>query len=394
MLSLEKTRPVWAEVNLDYLEHNLEEIKRLVRDKTMITGVIKANAYGHGAIEVADVLINNGIDRLAVATLSEALELRRVYEDIPILILGYTQEASAEEVIKNKITQTIFTLKQAKTFSEKAKELNKDVILHIKIDTGMSRIGFRPDRNTVQIIKEIVNLPNVVVEGIFTHFAVADQRDKTFTFKQFERFKNLCYLLEKEDVKIPIKHVANSAAIMDLSEMHLDMVRAGIILYGLYPSDEVRKDFIKLKPLLSLKTKIDYIKEVDKGVGISYGLTYVTDKKSKIATIPIGYADGFTRMLSGKGEVLVNGKKAPVVGRICMDQCMIDVTDISDAKIGDEVILIGADGENSISADDLAKKLNTINYEIVCMVGRRIPRVYIKNNKIVKIKDYLFDKKD
>ncbi|QZY55766.1 alanine racemase [Crassaminicella profunda] len=389
MLSLEKTRPVWAEINLDHLAHNMKEIRKVVRKDTLVTAVIKANGYGHGAVEIGETLLQNGADRFAVATLSEALELRRVYKDVPILILGYTPESNAEEIIKNKIIQTIYSLEQAKKFSEKAQELKKEVIFHIKLDTGMSRIGFQPNEGSVSIVKEIANLPNVMLEGMFTHFAVADAVDKTFTYGQYEKFIHFSNRLKTEGINIKVKHVSNSAGIIDLPEMNLDMVRAGVILYGLYPSDEVRKDVIKLKPALALKAKISHVKELDQEIGISYGLKYVTDKKSKIATIPIGYADGFTRMLSGKAEALVAGKKVPVVGRICMDQCMLDVTDVENVQVGDEVILIGTDGNNTILADDIGNLLDTINYEIVCMVGRRIPRVYIKNNEVIKIKDYL-----
>ncbi|QXM05312.1 alanine racemase [Crassaminicella indica] len=389
MLSLEKTRPVWAEINLDHLAHNMREIRRVVKDDAKVTAVIKANGYGHGAVEIGEILLENGADRFAVATLSEALELRRVYKDVPILILGYTKETNAEEVINNKITQTIYSLEQAKKFSEKAQDLKKDVIFHIKLDTGMSRIGFQTNKDAVLDIKEIFNLPNVVIEGMFTHFAVADASDKAFTYEQYEKFMSFSNMLEKEGINIQIKHVSNSAAIIDLPEMNLDMVRAGVILYGLYPSDEVRKDVLDLKPVMTLKAKVSHVKELPENVGISYGLKYVTNKKSKIATLPIGYADGYTRMLSGKAEVLIGGKKVPVVGRICMDQCMIDVTNVENVKVGDEVVLIGTDGTNTILADDIGNLLDTINYEIVCMVARRVPRVYIRRNEVVKIKDYL-----
>lgn len=389
MLSLQKTRPVWAEINLDNLAHNMREIRKIVREQSLVTAVIKADGYGHGAVEIAEILLENGADRLAVATLSEALELRSIYKDVPILILGYTPETSAEEVIQNKITQTIYSFEQAQKFSETAQSLDEDVIFHIKIDTGMSRIGFQPNRESVSEIKKIYELPKVKLEGMFTHFAVADEKDKTFTNNQYEKYMQVVEMLEKEGIEIPTKHVSNSAGIMDIKEMNLDMVRAGIILYGLYPSDEVKKDALLLKPVLSLKAKISHVKTLPKGVGVSYGLKHVTNKQSKIATIPIGYADGYTRMLTGKAEALVGGQKVDVVGRICMDQCMLDVTNVEDVNVGDEVILIGSDGKNEISVDDIAEKLNTINYEIVCMVGRRIPRVYTKNGEIIKINDYI-----
>ncbi|WZL72175.1 alanine racemase [Clostridiaceae bacterium 35-E11] len=391
MLTLEKVRPVWAEINLDHLAHNIKEIKKNVNPGAKLTAVIKADGYGHGAVEIAQTLLDNGADRLAVATLSEAMALRKAYPNIPILILGYTPDSCAEEVITNNITQTLYSLEQAKSFSQKAQALSQKATIHIKLDTGMSRIGFQPDQNAVHVIKEIFKLPNIVVEGMFTHFAVADETDKQFTYHQYDKFMNMVHALEEEGMHIPIKHVSNSAAIIDLSEMNMDMVRAGIILYGLYPSNDVKKNRIQLKPVLSLKARISHVKELSEGIGISYGLKYTTDKKSKIATIPIGYADGFTRMLSGKAEALVKGKRVPVVGRICMDQCMLDVTGIEEIQQGDEVILIGSDGVNTLSVEDVALKLDTINYEIVCMIGKRVPRVYTKNNQVVKIKDELFD---
>lgn len=391
MLNLDRSRPVWAEINLDHLIHNIKEVRRVVRHDTKICAVIKADGYGHGAVEIAEVLLEHGADRLAVATLSEAIQLRKSYGNVPIMILGYTPESCAEDVITHNIIQTIYSFKQAKQFSKIAQELNKNVVFHIKIDTGMNRLGFQPTDETAAEIKEISKLSNIIIEGIFTHFAVADELDKSFTQKQYEKFVNLCNKLEEKNVVIPIKHVSNSAAIIDLSEMNLDMVRAGIMMYGLYPSDEVQKSRVNLKQVLSLKAKISHVKDVSEKVGVSYGLKFVTQKASQIATLPLGYADGFTRMLSGKAEVLVKGAKVPVVGRICMDQCMIDTSGLN-ASMGDEVILMGADGCNSISIDDVAQKLETINYEIVCMIGKRVPRVYIKNNEIVRIKDHLLDK--
>ncbi|WP_069648880.1 alanine racemase [Caloranaerobacter ferrireducens] len=388
MSSLTNTRPVWAEINLDNLAHNIREVKRVVKEGTLITAVVKADAYGHGAIKAAETFLNNGADRLAVATLSEAIQLRRAGFKVPILILGYTPEYQFEKVIDHNIIQTIYTYEHGIAFSKTAEKLGKTGIVHIKIDTGMSRLGFQVNTDTVDQISEICKLPYIEVEGIFTHFAVADEKDKTFTRKQFNKFQKLIKELENIGIKIPIKHVSNSAAIIDLPEYNLDMVRAGIMLYGLYPSDDVNKSNVELKPAMTLKARISHLKTVPKGTGISYGLTYVTEKESKIGTLPIGYADGFTRILTGKAEVVVKDKKVKVVGRICMDQCMIDLTEVEDVNIGDEVILFG-DGINSLHIDEVAKKLGTINYEIVCMVSRRVPRVYVKNGEIVKVIDYL-----
>ncbi|MDK2918512.1 MAG: alanine racemase [Candidatus Petromonas sp.] len=390
MQKIKGLRPVWAEINLDNLAHNIREVKRVVKPDILITAVIKADGYGHGAVQIGKTLLKNGADRFAVATLSEAIQLRKSYSDVPILILGYTPIESAEEVIKFNIIQTIYTYDQAEAFSKKAEKMSKIAKLHIKIDTGMSRLGMRVEDKTIAKIKKIADLPNVFVEGIFTHFAVADEEDKSFTHRQIERFNYICEGLQKQGVNIPIKHVSNSAAIIDLPEVNLDMVRAGIILYGLYPSNEVNKDSVKLKQVMSLKARISHVKELEEGRGVSYGLIYTTDKKTRIATLPIGYADGYTRMLTGKAEVLVKGKKVPVVGRICMDQCMIDVTGI-DVERGDEVVLFGSDGENSISIDEVAKKLGTINYEVVCMISKRVPRVYVEKGKVVKVSDYVLN---
>ncbi|MBF8983389.1 alanine racemase [Lutibacter sp. B2] len=389
MLGLEKTRPVWVEINLDHLAYNMRQIRKTVHKDIKVGAVIKADGYGHGAVEIADTLLENGAQWLIVATLSEAVQLRKKYKEVPILILGYTPNEVAEVVIENELSQTVYNLSQAQYYNDIAKKLCKKVKIHIKIDTGMNRLGFQPNDDSIKTIKKISNLSNVMIEGMFTHFAAADQLDKSFTQIQYNRFEDVFKSLQREGVSIPIKHVGNSAAIMDLPSMHLDMVRAGIILYGLYPSNEVNMESLTLKPVLSVKARITHVKNVDEGVGIGYGLTYSTSKSSKIATLPVGYADGFTRMLSGKGEVLVKGHKVPIVGRICMDQCMINVTVLDEIHSNDEVILIGSDGKNSISADDIAKKLDTINYEIVCMIGRRVPRVYIKDQKIIKIKDYL-----
>ena len=383
-----RARPAWSEINLDAFVENFKKIKAMVRPGTMVTGVIKADAYGHGAIEIGKVLQEEGVDRFAVATFSEALQLRKVFKKIPILILGYTPTYAADEVIENNIIQTMYNVDEAGIFSDRAVKLEKKLKLHIKIDTGMSRLGFQANADSVEKIIQISKMPNIEIEGMFTHFAVADEADKEYTYNQYEKYKFMVDSLKAQGLEIPVKHVSNSAAIMDLPEMNMDMVRAGIILYGLYPSDDVIKERIDLKQVMSLKAEVSHVKELEAGTGVSYGLKYVTPGKRKIATVPIGYADGYTRMLSGKAEVLVKGVKVPVVGRICMDQCLIDVTGI-DVKIGDEVILFGSDGTNTISIDELALKLGTINYEITCMISKRIPREYTRGGNKVKTVDYL-----
>ena len=388
VITLDEVRPVWAEINLDNLAHNMREVKKSVKEGTLITAVVKANAYGHGSVYAARTFLKNGADRLAVATLAEAIELRNAGIDVPILILGYTPVSQYSSVIEHDITQTIYNLENARAFSQTAGKLNKTGYIHIKIDSGMGRIGFLPTDKSVNDILEISKLPNIMVEGIFTHFATADEKDKTYTYTQYERFMYVINKLEERGLSIPVKHVSNSAAIIDLPDFNLNMVRAGIMLYGYYPSDEVHKERVNLLPAMSLKARISHVKAVPADTGISYGQIFVTKRESKIATIPIGYADGFTRMLSSKGEAYIKGRIVPIVGRICMDQCMLDVTEIEDVKVGDEVILFGYE-EGSLNADDIAAKLNTISYEILCMVGRRVPRVYVQDGEIIAVDDYL-----
>lgn len=388
MITKENLRPVWAEINLDHLKHNIHAIKNIVKKDTIVCAVIKADGYGHGAAEIAKTLLENGADRIAVATLSEAVALRKSGYEVPIMVLGYTPEHQGELILDNNITQTVYSYDQALEFSNAAKQKNQKMTLHLKIDTGMSRLGFQPNEEAIHDIKKIFNLPNLTIEGIFTHFAAADDRDKAYTYQQFHTFMDFVKKLEQEGCPIPIKHVSNSAAIMDLPEMNLDMVRPGIILYGLYPSDDVDKSRIELKQVMELKAKISHVKTLTKDRGISYGLKYTTSGDEKIITMPIGYADGYTRMMSGKAEAIVKGKKIPLVGRICMDQCMANATGL-DVEPGDEVTLYSNDRESGLSIDDIANKLGTINYEIVCMLGKRVPRVYMENNSIVHIKDIL-----
>lgn len=366
-------------------------MKRNTREGVLITAVVKANAYGHGSIQSAKTFLENGADRLAVATLSEAIELRNANIDVPILILGYTPKKQYSLVVKHNIIQTIYDYENAKAFSKVARDLNKTGIIHLKIDSGMGRLGFLPKDEAVEEIIKIFNLPNIKVEGIFTHFATADENDKTYTNLQYKRFMKIIENLEEKGISIPIKHVSNSAAIIDLPEYNLNMVRAGIMIYGFYPSHEVNKDRMDLKPAMTLKAKISNIKQVPKGTGISYGQIFITEGESKIATIPIGYADGFTRMLTSKAEVFLKGQRVPIVGKICMDQCMLDITGLEDVNVEDEVVLFGYGEEGYPHVDEVAEKLGTINYEIVCMIGRRVPRVYIENGRIIDIEDYLLD---
>lgn len=381
-------RPVWAEIDLDKVAYNMKNIKKLVGDKEVIA-VVKADCYGHGADDLAPVFLENGASRLAVAILTEGIELRKKNITVPIMILGYTPLELSEELINNDIEQTVYDLEYAKKLSNIAEKLGKKAKIHIALDTGMGRIGFIPNEESIRAVEKIASLKGIEIIGIFTHFSTADEYDKTYTNEQFKKIKDFIAELEKRGVNIPLKHASNSGAIMEMPETYLDAVRAGIILYGYYPSNEVDKNKLDIKPILTLKTTVSHVKEVEEGTSISYGRTFITKRKSKIATIPIGYADGYSRLLSGKAKVIINGKFAPVVGRICMDQCMIDVTDIGEVKVGDEVILLGEEGSLKFNADDFAEIMGTINYEITCMLKQRIPRVYIKEGKVVSVKNYI-----
>lgn len=379
-------RPVWAEIDLDILANNMRNIKKLAGDKEVMA-VVKADAYGHGALDVAPCLLENGASKLAVAMLTEAIELRNNNITAPIMILGYTPIYLGEELIKYNIEQTIYDLNYAKELSNLAIKLNKKAKVHIALDTGMGRIGFLPTDESFNAICEICNLPGLDVIGIFTHFSSSDEKNKEYTQYQFNQIYNFIERLEINEINIPLKHASNSAAIIDLPNTYLDAVRAGIILYGYYPSDEVKKDNLSIKPALTLKAKIAHVKELDSGMYISYNRTFKTSRKSKIATIPIGYADGYIRTLKHEAKVIVNGQLAPIVGNICMDQFMIDVTDIDNVKSGDEVILLGESNEVKFNADDLAKCMNSINYEVLCLLKNRVPRAYIKNGKIIHVKN-------
>lgn len=384
---MESIRPVWAEVNLDNIRSNIREIKKLTKDKKIIA-VVKADAYGHGAIDVAPVLLDEGASKLAVAVITEALELRDAGIKADIMILGYTPLTFSEKLIVENIEQTVYSLEYARGLSREALKLNTKAKIHLAIDTGMGRIGFLPDEDLEDIIK-VCSLPGLDVVGIFTHFSTADEKDKAYTNEQFKKFRKICNELEERGIHIPLKHSSNSAAIMDLNETYLDGVRPGIITYGYYPSNEVQLEKLKLKPALTLKTNVVHLKKLKEDMYISYGRAFKTEKETMIATLPIGYADGYTRLLNGKAKVIIRGQLAPVVGKICMDQCMIDVTNIEGVKLGDEVILIGEDNGVKFNADDMAQLIGTINYEIICMLKNRVPRIYLENGEISKVRNYL-----
>ncbi len=385
-----KLNRAWAEINLDNIAHNVREIRKIVNKRAEVMGVVKADAYGHGVMEVTRTLLDNGVSRLAVSMLDEAIQLRRNGIDIPILILSYTDPVRAEDIINYNVTQTVFSHDLAEALSDAAVRLGHKVKVHIKIDTGMTRVGFMPGYNAVKNVVAISKLPGIIIEGLFTHFASADEKDKSYSYMQLERFMSICTELQRIGIHIPIKHVANSAAIIEFPEMHLDMVRPGIILYGYYPSSEVNKHKLLLKPAMTLKANVILVKEVENNTSVSYGRVFTTKRRSRIATIPIGYADGYSRLLTGKANVLINGELAPVVGTICMDQCMVDITDIdSNVKVGDEVVLFGKQMEKEIKVEELANLIGTINYEIISVVGKRIPRVYLHNGEISNVLNYL-----
>jgi alanine racemase len=366
-------RSVWVEVDLGAISHNVKEIRKITGQNTKICAVVKADAYGHGTVAVARTVLQAGADRLAVAIMSEALELRRAGFRVPILVLGHTPTWQVPLVVDHGITQTIFSMDLAQALSSAAVAAGKTVNVHIKIDTGMGRIGIRPE-DAGDFAEAVAALPGIRIEGVFSHFATSDSNDKSYTYEQYNQFMEALQHIEGKGIKIPIRHIANSAAILDLPEMHLDMVRPGIILYGLWPSDEVDHS-IELRPAMKFKAQVCFTKDMPVAAPISYGRAYFTDKPSKIATLPVGYADGWSRLLVGKVNVVVRGERAPLVGRVCMDQCMIDVTHIPGVATGDEVLLFGG---ADLPVEEVAGYMGTINYEIICMVGKRVPRLYVE----------------
>jgi len=368
-------RPTFAEINLDNFIFNLNQLKNKLGANTKLMAVIKANAYGHGALKISRVALNNGADSLGVALLEEAMELKEEGINAPILVFGYISSFDLEKAIERKIRQTVFSYQQALSISRAALNQNKEALIHIKIDTGMRRIGFWPERKSLEEIEEIYRLPGIKVEGFYTHFACAEKEDKSYTQEQMHRFLTFIKALKEKGFEPGLLHTANSAALIDLPSTHLDLVRPGIALYGLYPSF-VQCEKIELKTVLSLKSEIIQLKVVPAGSGISYNHTFRTSHQSIIATLPIGYADGLNRRLSNKGEVLVKGKKVPIVGAICMDQCLIDVSSINDVEVGDEAVLLGAQGREIITADEIADRLGTISYEVLTSISNRVPRLY------------------
>lgn len=370
--------PIWAEVDLQAIRHNVQEVRRLVGPKREIMAVVKANGYGHGSVQVAQAALKAGATRLAVARMVEAVQLRQAGISVPILILGYVPLEQVDKALEQDITLSVYRLDMAQGIAAKAEKKNLRAKIHLKVDTGMGRLGFLPGPEGVAEIKQVCRLKKLEVEGIYTHFATADETDKGYAKEQFALFLSILNILESEGITFPLRHCANSAAIIDLPETYLDMVRPGIILYGLYPSTEVDQAKVRLQPAMTLKTHIAHVKKVTPGTKLSYGSTYTVPEETVIATLPIGYADGYPRLLSSRGYVLIHGQRAPVVGRVCMDQCMVNVGHIPGVKIHDEAIIFGKNKDNCLPVEELATLLGTINYEVVCWVGSRVPRIYIE----------------
>ncbi|MDD6415002.1 MAG: alanine racemase, partial [Blautia sp.] len=381
-----KNSRVKAVISLDAVEQNFREMRKNIAEDTKMIAVVKADAYGHGAVPIAHLI--EGYDYIwgfAAATAEEAVHLRENGVTKPILILGIVFEEYYPELVRDDIRLAVCEYEEAEKLSKEAVLQNKTVHIHIALDTGMTRIGYADIPESVEEIKKIAGLPNLEIEGMFTHFSRADEYDRSPAMVQLERYQKFSDLVEAAGVEIPLHHCSNSAGIIRVPEANLSIVRAGITIYGIYPSSEVERDIVKLTPVMELKSHVTYVKDVPEGAAISYGGTYVADKKRRVATIPVGYADGYPRQLSNKGWVLIHGKKAPILGRVCMDQFMVDVTEIGDVKKGDEVTLLGRDGDEFISIEEIGDLCGRFSYEFACDISPRVPRIYVKDGKEVEV---------
>lgn len=387
---MKKYSRVCARIDLDAVEYNLDMMKQNIKEETKMIGVIKTDGYGHGAVQIARYVMEEKdyIWGYAVATLDEAVLLKKNQVKKPVLVLGCIFPDQRDIMIEQEVRMTCYTLEMAEDISKRAQKLNQKAYIHIKLDTGMSRLGFQITEESVEEICRIASLPNLVLEGMYSHFATADETDKTFTKKQLERYLWMKEKLEERKVTFPYYHCSNSAGIIDVKEANMDLVRAGISTYGLYPSNEVEKKNVPLKPALQLISHVAHVKWVESGTPVSYGCTYVTKRRTRIATIPVGYGDGYPRSLSNKGYVLIRGKKAPILGRVCMDQFMVDATDIDAVTFQDGVTLVGTDGGEDLPVEVLSDLSGRFNYEFVCNLGKRIPREFIRNGKVVEQMDY------
>lgn len=381
-------RPTLAEINMDHLRANYHALREALPSHMTMLACVKANAYGHGAVEVARELQQLGVAYLSVAFLDEALELRQAGITSPILVLGYTPPEAVQTAYEHDVTITLFSPEVLQAIKALPVIPEKPLKVHIKIDSGMGRLGLLPGDNAISFIEEVFALQQVFVEGMFTHYARADEHNKDYTLGQYRRFQGVADALRDKGYRIPIIHTGNSAAAIDTPELSHNMVRIGIAMYGLYPSDEVNQRTVTLRPVMTLKTKLVYVKNLPPDSGISYGTKYVTEQEERIGTLPIGYADGFSRILSGKAEVLIRGRRIPVVGNICMDQCMVSLKlfaeEAEQIKAGEEVVLIGQQSDECITAEELAAKLGTIPYEVLCMIAHRVPRLYMRGDRPVK----------
>ncbi len=373
----------WAEIDLDAIAHNARELKRHIGEKTKLMAVVKANGYGHGAVPVAETALDNGASCLAVNRTLEGVQLRQAGITAPVLILGYTLPTQAETIVRWDLTPTVNTLEQAQALSATALHQGRVLPIHVKVDTGLGRFGLLPDE-VVGFVQVISTLPGLVIEGIYTHFAIADAADKTYTLQQLETYREVVKGLEEAGFTIPIKHVASSAATLDLPETHLDMVRCGIILYGLRPSTEVEPT-IPLRPAMTLKSRVARVRTLPAGSSISYGCTYTTSEPTRVALVPAGYGDGYHRLISNRGQVLIRGQRAPIVGRVCMDQFVVKVSHIPNVQQHDEVVLLGRQGDDEISAEKVAAWAETINYEVTTSILPRVTRVYLKDGQAVAV---------
>lgn len=378
---------VEARVDLMAIRRNIETVKALNPPEEKVLLVIKADAYGHGAVPIAHELADLA-DYFGVAEIDEAVELRESGIEKPILILGYTDETDYEDLLRYDVTQAVYDVEKCRTLSLLAEKMGKKARVHIKVDSGMHRIGFQADEEGIRQAEELFSLPGLSVEGIFTHFAKADETDKTSAMEQYRLFSHFVHTLEERGHSLGIRHIDNSAGAMELHSKGFDMMRLGIVIYGLYPSEEVDKS-VKITPAMELVSRITHVKTLPAGCGISYGHTFVTEKETRVATVSAGYADGYPRAQSGRGRVIIRGQYAPILGRVCMDQFMVDVTHIPDASVGDEVILFGRDGDCCISVEEVAEPAVSFNYELVCNVAHRVPRVYLRNGEVLGEVNYL-----
>jgi alanine racemase len=380
----------WTEIDLAAYGHNIAELRRITRPESRFMAVVKADGYGHGGVAVAKVALESGADCLGVARLHEAVELREAGVEVPILLFGFTPPEAVEALLDLDLTQAVFTYESTESLAREAAAKGKQLRVHIKVDTGMGRLGLMAGEpkareatgsaanHRLGEVSAIAGLPGLEVEGLFTHFATADHADKTYADRQLHRFLELLDRLKQEGLEFPLNHVANSAALIDMTDSHLDLVRPGIATYGLYPSAEVDHERVKLKPVMEWKARIIQVKTVPAGFGVSYGMTYQTPQPTTLATVAVGYADGLSRNLSSRGQMLVGGQKVPIVGRICMDLTLLDVSEVPGVAVGDEVVILGRQGEEVLTADEMATTLDTINYEIVSTITSRVPRIYLR----------------